>query len=145
MADNEPYTTKSAQTVDYERRLALEKGELPADDTEPRSFAVEGNDLGAYVGVSPEYMTYADVGQEPGVADEGADAVIEKRLREAPAGVVGAVSEPVKDDGDDEPKPQPGEVPVTGPADLSGAADQPGARGGKRASADSQKAGPAPS
>ena len=121
MADNEPYITKSAQTVDYERRLALEKGELPADDTVARSFAVEGNDLSGYVGANPEYMTYADVGQAPGVADDGAEAVIENRLREAPAGIVGAVTKPEPESTDEPPKPRAGRVPSTGPGDKSGA------------------------
>jgi hypothetical protein len=123
MADK-TYTTKSSQTIDYEQRLAREKGDdTGAGDLEPRSFAVEGNKLDGYVGVNPEYMTYANVGQAPGVATKGAEAEIEQRLREAPAGVAGAVTKP-EPEGDDQPdKPTEGTVPTGGPADKSGAAD----------------------
>jgi hypothetical protein len=39
-------------------------------DDEARNFAVEGNDLSGYIGVSPEYMTYADETQKPYSTDE---------------------------------------------------------------------------
>lgn len=39
-------------------------------DHEARNFAVEGNDLSGYIGVSPEYMTYADETQMPYSTDE---------------------------------------------------------------------------
>lgn len=39
-------------------------------DEEARNFAVEGNDLSGYIGVSPEYMTYADDTHKPYSTDE---------------------------------------------------------------------------
>lgn len=39
-------------------------------DSEARNFAVEGNELSGYIGVSPEYMTYADETHKPYSTDE---------------------------------------------------------------------------
>lgn len=39
-------------------------------DPEARNFAVEGNDLRGYIGVDPEYMTYADDTHKPYSTDE---------------------------------------------------------------------------
>lgn len=39
-------------------------------DSEARNFAVEGNDLSGYIGVDPEYMTYADETHKPYSTDE---------------------------------------------------------------------------
>jgi hypothetical protein len=39
-------------------------------DDEARNFGVEGNDLSGYIGVSPEYMTYADDTHKPYSTDE---------------------------------------------------------------------------
>lgn len=38
----------------------------------PRSFAVPGNDLTGYIGVAPEYMTYASPNQKPLLTEEEA-------------------------------------------------------------------------
>lgn len=120
MADEAIYT-KSAQEVDYERRLAAEAGDPTGGvpDSEPRVFAVEGNDLSGYVGVAPEYMTYANSTEAPAVADGGAGAVFEKRLRSAPAGVVGEVSKPVEDDEAAPPEPREGSLPADAPSDAT--------------------------
>lgn len=37
---------------------------------EARAFAVEGNDLSGYVGVSPEYRTYANETDKPMLSDD---------------------------------------------------------------------------
>lgn len=52
-----------------------------------RNFAVEENDLGGYIGVSPEYMTYADETQKPISTDEEVIPTIEQLMfeEEAPA------------------------------------------------------------
>lgn len=34
-----------------------------------RDYRVEGNDVSGYIGVDPEYMTYASVGQKPMLTD----------------------------------------------------------------------------
>lgn len=39
-------------------------------DSQARNFAVEGNDLSGYIGVDPEYMTYADDTHKPYSTDE---------------------------------------------------------------------------
>lgn len=39
------------------------------DSTEGRNYRVEGNDTSGYVGVSPEYMTYANKTEKPELTD----------------------------------------------------------------------------
>lgn len=70
---------KPSTQVDFEERLAKEnapKGETPG---EGRSFAVEGNDTSKYVGVSPEYKTYANDTEAPLRGEDGAESVFEER------------------------------------------------------------------
>lgn len=72
--------------VDRERRLDQE--ELSADefaekygtDVTGREYAVEGNDTGDYVGVSPEYMTYARDTDKPLRSEDNAEAELEERF-----------------------------------------------------------------
>lgn len=49
--------------------------EAPQDG---RDFAVEGNDLDAYVNVNPEYMTYANETEAPAKAEKGPEKVLEE-------------------------------------------------------------------
>ena len=76
------YLEKSSQELDFEARLAAEKGEV-APEVKGREFAVEGNELEGYAGTSPEYMTYANETEKPLMASGGAEAVIEERIRTA--------------------------------------------------------------
>lgn len=46
--------------------------EFAAAHPAPRSFVVPGNDLTGYIGVSPEYMNYADPTNKPYVTEEEA-------------------------------------------------------------------------
>lgn len=54
-------------------------------ESEHPGYQVEGNDLDGYVGVSPEYATYADDTQKPLVAedDEGVEAKAVKNAQKA--------------------------------------------------------------
>jgi hypothetical protein len=75
---SDPYHTKTTAQLDMEARLAAEEGEQPAG-LEGKSYAVEDQDVSNYVGVSPEYRTYADERHAPFRAEEGAEAVFEER------------------------------------------------------------------
>lgn len=80
---DKPYLTLPTSQIDLERRQAIEAGEEEAVVGEARSYAVEGNELDAYVGVSPEYMTYADDTQKPFLAEgDGPEAQVEQRFIE---------------------------------------------------------------
>src|SRR6059058_127963 len=78
---SEPYFTKSTAQVDLEQRLSndnaspLARIEGSGNTNEVNApYAVEGNDTSGYVGVSPEYMTYANDTEKPLTADEGVEA-----------------------------------------------------------------------
>ena len=76
---------------------------------EGRSFAVEDNDLDHYVGVSPEYMTYANETEKPMLTDDEIDALeaADEGDQENPA--VPPVEEPKADDEpaeDEAPEPE---------------------------------------
>lgn len=106
--DNRPTSQK-----DLEARL--ERDHLPADllidntEDEVRNpekvvapYAVEGNDTSGYLGVSHEYMTYANETEKPHTADEGPEAESLKRLQGGVANVrktVGLKSEPATEVG----------------------------------------------
>ena len=79
MAKNEVEYTKPTSQIDAERRMAIEKGETPDEDTPARVFAVEGNDLSEYVGVSPEYQTYAEDTHKPGEFTEVEGDLVERQ------------------------------------------------------------------
>lgn len=74
---------KPASQVDLEERLEngnqSDKVLSTADSYEGaadeggRDFAVEGNDLDGYVGVSPEYQNYANETEAPVEADDSAE------------------------------------------------------------------------
>lgn len=92
--------TKPTTQLDLEARQARERGEEPEGTPQARDFRVEGNETDAYVGVSPEYMTYADDTSKPLFAEEGAEAEAEARiLRDS-----GVVANPTKDASDGSPK-----------------------------------------
>lgn len=73
--------------VDLEERLARDNMPVPVDfEGDPvlnpekvyAPYAVEGNDLSAYRGVSPEYMTYSDDTSKPFAAEGGPEEKAEK-------------------------------------------------------------------
>jgi hypothetical protein len=79
MAENDVEYTKPNSQLDAERRLAEEKGEAEPFSTAARSFAVEGNDLSQYVGVSPEYQNYAEETHKPGEFAEVEGELVERQ------------------------------------------------------------------
>lgn len=93
MAENEPQYAKSAAQVDLEARVASgnksdrvlstsDSYEKP-ESGDGRSYAVEGNDLTGYVGVSPEYATYSTDAQKPSWAEDSAETTIAEQFVEA--------------------------------------------------------------
>lgn len=87
---------KSTAALDLERReedarlTDLERRER--DASEGRDFTGDGNDTSDYVGVSPEYMNYANEGDKPYRA--GKDSAVGRLEAELTAGA--AVAEPVE-------------------------------------------------
>lgn len=80
-----PQRTPSSDELDYQRRLdenfAPEVRSTTGEPVEVYApFTVEDNDTSAYVGVSPEYMTYADDTHKPLRADGGVEADREARI-----------------------------------------------------------------
>jgi hypothetical protein len=75
-----PVAAKSKSTD--EAPVALGPEEVAAT-VEGRSFAVEGNDLSAYVGVDAEYMTYSNPTEAPHA--DGTDPEPEPAPTEPPA------------------------------------------------------------
>lgn len=63
------------------------------EQPEGRDFRVEGNDTSAYVGTSPEYMTYANETEQPH-AGEGAEAELQKQQQDADEANASEVEEP---------------------------------------------------
>ncbi len=82
MPENEVDNRPTSQ-IDAERVLAEQRGERAPTSGVARSFAVEGNDVSNYVGVSPEYQTYASETEAPLPADEGIERAMEERGRKA--------------------------------------------------------------
>ena len=79
-----PTRTPSTDELDYQRRLdenfAPETRSTTGEPVEVYApFAVEGNDTSGYVGVSPEYMTYASETEKPMRAKSGVEAKREER------------------------------------------------------------------
>lgn len=72
-SNTDPEANLSTAARDRRARMeaeqARESGE--ASDDEGRTYAVEGNELDGYVGVSPEYKTYANETERPYRAEEG--------------------------------------------------------------------------
>lgn len=54
--------------------VAVNPEDQAPHDGEVNQYAVEGNDLSGYVGVSPEYATYANETEKPSLTDEEAEA-----------------------------------------------------------------------
>jgi hypothetical protein len=75
--DDKTYTTVPTSQKDLEARLDSDfaptsTGTATTDPTEVRApYATEDTDTSAYIGVSPEYMTHADVTTQPFRAEEG--------------------------------------------------------------------------
>jgi hypothetical protein len=100
-----PDTTRTPSTdeVDYQRRLDEGfKADTLSTTGEPTEvyapFAVEGNDTSAYVGVSPEYMTYASETEAPSRATEGVEGQREARALDAPPVVAAAPTTALDED-----------------------------------------------
>lgn len=70
---------EARQDKDYKPGSALSTGRGEVSETNA-PYAVEGNDTSAYVGVSPEYMTYANDTEKPLKAESGPQAELEKQL-----------------------------------------------------------------
>lgn len=90
MADTKRYP--SSDELDYQRRQ--ESGEVPARISttgEPVTvhapYAVEDNDTSAYVGVNPEYMTYANDTEKPLRAEGGVEGDREAAVFDSPPAV----------------------------------------------------------
>lgn len=64
--------------ADEKSRLSTLQGGAGQVSDSATPYAVEDNDTSNYVGVSPEYMTYADDRQKPLRAEEGPEATAEK-------------------------------------------------------------------
>lgn len=90
--------TKSAQELDLEQRYAAEKGE----ESEGRDFAVEGNDLSGYRGVSPEYATYSNDTDKPLASEKGAFKKLEDRVDKVQSASKDASDNKADDDNDDD-------------------------------------------
>lgn len=99
---------KTTAQLARERRHAEEDAKAKGEVVdEGRSFAVEGNDLSGYFGVSPEYMTYANDTDRPFKAEEGSaerrdEDELEARRGDHPLGLfpvstVGVEAVPVTD------------------------------------------------
>jgi len=81
MADEKAQYAKPASQVDLEERLkngnkssavlsTADTYEAPEPDGEGRTYAVEDNELGEYVGVAGEYATYANDTEKPLQGDD---------------------------------------------------------------------------
>jgi hypothetical protein len=93
----------STAEVDLQRQLDEEKARAKATTVDelaavgavagtPRDVAVEDNDTSGYVGVSPEYQTYANETEKPLAADGGPQEAVEDLIHDRLAGAVGDVS-----------------------------------------------------
>jgi hypothetical protein len=91
MAQNEekPVYLPTTAALALERQLdeeKLSKEELAKKyHVEGRDFTGDGNETGAFVGVSPEYRNYAGVFGQPFYAEDGPTAELEDRLTEGGA------------------------------------------------------------
>lgn len=89
--------------------MADKKKDATAESVAQRDFSVEGNDLDGYLGVSPEYATYANEGEKPYASE---DDEAEQKVRDAKPEAVTTTGVPVSqmEDDDDSNK---GEGPNT--------------------------------
>lgn len=78
--------------VDLERRLSDDyrspldiSGSVSDPDEVNAPYAVEDNDTSAYIGVSPEYMTYANETEKPLNAQKGVLKKLEEKARQGSA------------------------------------------------------------
>lgn len=142
VGDTESDVNKSTALLDKEARMRAELAALegPKEDA-PRAsvwgdavddrgnvlspYAVEGNDTSAYVGVNPEYATYANETEKPLRAEEGtAERYFEDQLTSPKKFAVGAavVSQPTEGGGSSVPLLYPdvsGEGYVNEPVKVS--------------------------
>lgn len=66
-----PAETPAEAPVDVDRSLGSPDEYVPAHVLDGgRDFRVEGNDVSGYIGVDPEYMTYANPGDKPHLTDQ---------------------------------------------------------------------------
>lgn len=71
------------EAKDEPARLSALRGGAGQVSDSSTPYAVEDNDTSEYVGVSPEYMTYADERQAPMRAEGGVEAEVEKKALQA--------------------------------------------------------------
>lgn len=102
------YTRPNTLVEQEEWRKADREGKAPEAPSEGRSFAVEGNDLSGYVGVDPEYQTYANDTEAPALnKDEQALADEAKELEksnQSPSNVGGTAATTTSDSEDKDDK-----------------------------------------
>jgi hypothetical protein len=84
----------SAAELDLQDRLGANRDQSDTDGAvvstqSGRDFAVEDNDTSGYVGVSPEYMTYANDTDKPLQAEEGPFKDAEDEIHSRLGGAVG--------------------------------------------------------
>lgn len=81
---------------DLEQRHATGYRQVEVDNTKDdvanpevvnSQYAVEGNDTSGYLGVSEEYMTYANETDKPGTPEEGVEAEVLEHLQSGVPGV----------------------------------------------------------
>lgn len=102
MAEETPTRWPSNAELDLEARQKAADQEQGEVGEVYAPFAVEGNDTSGYVGVSPEYMTYANETDKPLRSEEG----VEKDLEDKALGEdASPLLESAKQVGDAEPNP----------------------------------------
>lgn len=125
MADKPQYA-KPASQVDLEERLkngnrsqailSTADSFEPAKPGEERSYAVEGNKLDGYVGVSGEYATYANETEAP-LAGKGVEQDVLESFGESYAGAKPGATEASEVEEEEKeketPKPSPAPKPNT--------------------------------
>lgn len=88
MAEQKRYPTtaeldlEARQQEDYVSPLRIDGGSGVVTEDQA-AYAVEGNDTSQYIGVSPEYMTYANETEKPLAAEHGAEKVALEELQAA--------------------------------------------------------------
>lgn len=99
------------KTGDKSNRVLSTADSYEQDDVDKESvagYAVEGNEVNAYVGVDPIYQNYADETQKPLRAEGGPEAKLEElTLEDDPSNLysVGIPAESVTPKSSDEAKP----------------------------------------
>lgn len=100
MADTQRYPS----SAELDLKARQESGEVPARRSvtgEPTTvyspYATENTDTSAYVGVNPEYMTYANDTEKPLRADDGVEKALEEVVLDGSKVVVGGTAQTATD------------------------------------------------